>query len=148
MKLFEQAAQRGDKEAEKFALVVKAGIAHIKKETLAPDVLAQLKERARTDVELMLVLYKVYMSGIGGYAASSPEAIAEGMKWLRSAVAAGNAEALKVLGVHYHHGSGIPMDKQEALKLFEQAAQRGDKDAEGYASALKAQLKEALESNN
>ncbi|CAO5673031.1 MAG: hypothetical protein CNLJKLNK_00803 [Holosporales bacterium] len=148
LKLYEQAAQRGDKDAENFVLIITASITLTNKETLSSNVLEQFKERAQSAPEWMVVLYKVYVNGIGGYAASSPEALAEGIKWLRRAVNAGNTQAMKTLGVHYEHGNGIPMDKQEALKLYEQAAQRGDKDAEKFALILKEQQKETLDSSN
>ncbi|CAO4838865.1 MAG: hypothetical protein CNLJKLNK_00855 [Holosporales bacterium] len=143
IKLFQQAALHGDQEAEKFALVLSASIAQIKKETLDPNVMAQLKERAQSDAELMMVLYKVYQSGIGGDAASSPEALAESIKWLKRAADADNTEALKDLGIHSYHGKGVPMDKHEALRLFEQAALHGDQEGKEYALILKKEMAEA-----
>ncbi|CAO4838829.1 MAG: hypothetical protein CNLJKLNK_00859 [Holosporales bacterium] len=143
IKLLEQAAFLGDKGAEKLALIVKAGISIDTKETLTANLLEQLKEGAQSDPELMMLLYNVYKNGVGEYPASSPESLSESLKWLKRAVDVGNRDALKELGLRYYHGNGVPVDKHEALKFFEQAAHNGDKNAEKYALILKKEMAEA-----
>jgi hypothetical protein len=50
---------------------------------------------------------------------------AEGVKWIRKAVAQGNALAQCNLGICYQYGDGVAEDHAEAAKLYQLAAEQG-----------------------
>jgi TPR repeat protein len=50
---------------------------------------------------------------------------AEGVKWIRKAVAQGNALAQCNLGICYQYGDGVEQDYAEAFKFFQMAADQG-----------------------
>jgi TPR repeat protein len=64
---------------------------------------------------------------------------AEGVKWLRTAAEAGEAEALHLLGLAYFRGQGTEKDLARASQLQRQAAKRGVVDAQFELSLLLAQ---------
>lgn len=48
-----------------------------------------------------------------------------GLYWLQKAAAAGNADAMCELGVHYHEGDGVERDWKRAYELYRAAAEQG-----------------------
>ena len=51
------------------------------------------------------------------------------MRWYKKAAAGGNAEAMYQVGRAYENGSGVREDVQQAVNWYDQAAIRGNKDA-------------------
>ncbi|CAO4846033.1 MAG: hypothetical protein FADNKDHG_01424 [Holosporales bacterium] len=138
LELFEEAAQKGDEQAKRFMLILKAGMNQEKNKKLDKETLDQLKLFAEKDAELQMVLAKVYHSGLGEFESESDETYKEEVKYLNLALENGSKEALSILGVCYVHGYGVPQDKIRALELFEEAAQKGDKQAKRFTLILKA----------
>lgn len=74
-----------------------------------------------------------------GVARNKPELIQQGLSKLREAVAAGDAEAMVLLGEALYQGRGIEENAAEALKLAQQAETKGH--AEAFYLAAKSQLR-------
>lgn len=56
----------------------------------------------------------------------------KGRYWLEKAAAQGEAEAQFLLGHMYWHGNGVKQDRSQALRLFKEAAAKGDELAQSF----------------
>lgn len=76
---------------------------------------------------------------VTGDAQKNPALVQQGAAKLREAVAAGDSEAMVLLGEALYAGRGLPEDAAEALKLARQAESKGHPEA--FFLAAKAQLR-------
>ena len=75
-----------------------------------------------------------YMQWMGSYGEAADEA--KGVSWFRQAVKRGDVIAYYRLAQCYELGAGVPRDDGEALRLYIEAAERGDPDAADKAGAF------------
>jgi len=66
----------------------------------------------------------------------------EAIEWWLLVAEQGNASALYYLGACYAIGEGLPVDLDEALRLYKRAAAKGHAEAAAEAKQLGAFLKE------
>ena len=89
---------------------------------------------AKGDASAEALLGRAYNEGLG-----VPQNYATALEWLNKALAQNNADALFFLGLMYEHGCGITQDLDKALKLFDQAADLGQRYAKMEATGMRVQ---------
>jgi TPR repeat protein len=93
---------------------------------------------AKGEASSEALLGRAYYEGVG-----VPRNYTTALTWLNKAVAQNNADGMFFLGLMYEHGSGVTQDLNQALKLFDQATDRG----QNYAKMEAAGLREGDELN-
>jgi TPR repeat protein len=85
--------------------------------------LARLRRHVENEVpEAITRLGSAYRHGLYGLVKSDKKAA----KIWKRAVELGNVNAMNNLGTLYENGSGVKLDKKQAMKLYRAAADRGD----------------------
>jgi len=76
---------------------------------------------------------RLYGNGIGGVRKDVYEAI----RWFEDAATGGSGEAMRILGMHYEGGLGIPRNRAKAANWYRKATKAGDKFAPRLLERLK-----------
>jgi TPR repeat protein len=96
----------------KMSVILDSGTGVEKDEQASIDYMSRAAARGHPDAAAIMGL--VYLNGLRGQKQNAEE----GMKMLKVAAAAGNAEAMKNIGVVYKDGIGIAASPREALKWY------------------------------
>ncbi len=86
------------------------------------------------DPAAQALLGRAYYLGVG-----EPTNYMKAKQWLDLAAAKNNPDALFFLGLMYEHGHGVKIDNDRALKLFDQAADLGQRYAQMEAAGMRLQ---------